>query len=175
MTSVLARCVVKYGTTAGTASEDHDREGFFVKNEFRFYHHLRVRYAEIDGQKIVFNAHYLTYLDIAITEYFRELLGDTWMKEFEDSFDIALVKSTLEFKRPARLDDWLSIGCRIKKLGNSSFTATFQISQKDEAEPNPILLAEQIHVNFDPVTGRSRPIPETVRERILRFEDDPGL
>ena len=36
-----------------------------------FTHSLRVRYAEVDSQGIVFNANYLNYLDVAITEYFR--------------------------------------------------------------------------------------------------------
>jgi len=44
-----------------------------MKKEFNFLHTLRVRYAEIDGQSIVFNAHYLTYISVAILEYFRNL------------------------------------------------------------------------------------------------------
>jgi hypothetical protein len=38
-----------------------------------FRHRLRVRYGEIDSQAVLFNARYLDYVDIAITEYFRGL------------------------------------------------------------------------------------------------------
>ena len=38
-----------------------------------FRHRVRVRYGEIDSQAVLFNARYLDYADIAITEYFRGL------------------------------------------------------------------------------------------------------
>ena len=40
---------------------------------YKFFHTLRVRYAEVDAQGIVFNSHYLTYFDCAITEYYRKI------------------------------------------------------------------------------------------------------
>jgi acyl-CoA thioester hydrolase len=58
---------------------------------YPFVHTLRVRYAEIDGQKIVYNAHYLTYLDLAFTEYFRAI-GIQFVEA--SAFDTALVKAT---------------------------------------------------------------------------------
>jgi YbgC/YbaW family acyl-CoA thioester hydrolase len=43
------------------------------RSDFRFLHRLRVRWAEIDMQKIVFNGHYLTYLDTAVTAYWSKV------------------------------------------------------------------------------------------------------
>src|SRR5262245_22519326 len=40
-----------------------------AKKDFRFVHRLRVRWAEVDRQGIVFNGHYLTYFDVGVTEY----------------------------------------------------------------------------------------------------------
>ena len=34
-----------------------------------FTHRIRVRYAEVDGQGVVFNAHWLTYFDEASTRF----------------------------------------------------------------------------------------------------------
>ncbi|QQK79972.1 acyl-CoA thioesterase [Salicibibacter cibi] len=139
-----------------------------MENTFRFSHEIRVRYSEIDGQGIVFNAHYMTYLDVAVIEYFRTVLGENWLETYSKSFDIALVKSTLEFQKPARLDEQLSIWCRIKHLGNSSFTTAFQMTKKNE---DAILLeAEQIHVNYDASEGKAVPIPEKVRSLIEQYE-----
>lgn len=44
-----------------------------MREEFWFHFPFRVRYSEVDAQAVVFNAHYLTYFDTAITEYFRAL------------------------------------------------------------------------------------------------------
>ena len=43
------------------------------RSDFRCFHRLRVRWSEVDIQKIVFNAHYLTYADCAMIEYWRAL------------------------------------------------------------------------------------------------------
>ena len=63
--------------------------------KFSLVHPLRVRWAEADMQGVVFNAHYLAYFDIAITEYWRVLAkGDhAWLAEtFEHLF---VVKSSV--------------------------------------------------------------------------------
>ncbi|GAX89804.1 acyl-CoA thioesterase [Effusibacillus lacus] len=136
---------------------------------YRFFYRLRVRYSEIDGQKIVFNAHYLTYLDCAVTEYFREGLGFN-MTELAESgeFDIVLAKTTLEFKRPAHLDDWLTVWCKTDEMGKSSIKINFAITR--EGEEKPLLLAQTIYVSYDPETKSSRPIPDFVRQRIREYE-----
>jgi len=41
------------------------------RQDFRFFHRMRVRWAEVDMQKIVFNAHYLMYFDTAVADYWR--------------------------------------------------------------------------------------------------------
>ena len=43
------------------------------RNDFSFFHSLRVRWSEVDPQGIVFNGSYLTYADVATTEYYRHL------------------------------------------------------------------------------------------------------
>src|SRR5688500_13394509 len=42
-------------------------------DDFTCSHRLRVRWAEVDAQGIVFNGHYLTYFDVGMTEYLREI------------------------------------------------------------------------------------------------------
>ena len=41
----------------------------------RFHYRMRVPWAEVDMQKIVFNAHYLMYLDTAMAEYWRHRIA----------------------------------------------------------------------------------------------------
>ena len=70
-------------------------------------HRIRVRYAEVDGQGVVFNAHWLTYFDETCTR-FVESWGfgpDFWINEF----DVMLVKAVLEWSGPARFDEWVEV------------------------------------------------------------------
>ncbi|MGE5544693.1 MAG: acyl-CoA thioesterase [Bacillota bacterium] len=135
---------------------------------YRFRHQLRVRYAEIDGQMIVFNSHYLTYLDIGITEYFRNLGMAMTNPTEKPVFDFALVKTTLEFKGSGFFDDILNIYVKVSKLGKSSFVTNFMI--RKEGETAPIVLAESIYAGYDMTVKRSVPIPDEVRNLIETFE-----
>ena len=151
---------------------------------YRFSYRLRVRYSEIDGQKVVFNAHYMTYIDCAVTEYHRDLhsfptrrssdlfleglaLDLTTLAE-EGKFDIVLVKSTLEYKKPARVNEWLTVWCRMKKIGRSSMTMDFVITK--EGESDPLVTAEIVYVCYDALNEKAMPVPTFVRKRIEVFE-----
>jgi YbgC/YbaW family acyl-CoA thioester hydrolase len=73
-----------------------------TRDDFRFFHRLRVRWAEVDMQKIVFNAHYLMYFDTAISDYWRALA-----LPYEESMhsldgDLYVVKATVEYHASAR-------------------------------------------------------------------------
>lgn len=138
-----------------------------------FQYRLRVRYSEIDGQKIVFNAHYLNFLDVTILEYFRAVLGEHWLTEYEVRFNIVLRHANLSFVRSAMMDDWLIIGCRTIKFGNSSSTVEFVIVRQDEPK-QPLLQAEIVYVNVDAETGEALAIPDDVREAVIRYEQAHG-
>ena len=134
---------------------------------YRFSHPIRVRYSEIDGQKIVFNAHYSTYIDIATTEYFRHVLGDHLQLLAENhSFDPVVRKMTIEFIKPAKLDDVLDVYCRITKVGKTSFQLEHTIARGNEV----LLEAEVIQVNYDTRSGSSKAIPQEIKQTIAIFE-----
>lgn len=134
---------------------------------YHFYTSLKVRYSEIDGQKIVFNAHYMTYLDIGISDYYSQGLKLDGI--FEDgTFDFVLAKSTLEYKQSAKLNDVLDIWVRTAKVGRTSLVNEFVITRSGETEP--LILAEIIYVSIDPKTLKPQPVPDIVRNRIDEFE-----
>ncbi len=92
------------------------------RDQFWFFHPFRVRYSEIDGQGVVFNAHYLTYFDTTITEYFRALGYDQFADAKATGFDFHVVKSLIEYKAPVLFDWELDVGARVARIGNSSLT-----------------------------------------------------
>jgi YbgC/YbaW family acyl-CoA thioester hydrolase len=127
---------------------------------------LRVRWAEVDMQKIVFNAHYLTYIDTAIAEYWREI-GLPYPEGYVERYgsDIFLRKATVEYLGPARYDDELTVCCRVAKLGRSSMTFQFEIYRTAEM----LISAELVYVNADSAM-KAVPLPEDVRERVRKYE-----
>lgn len=132
-----------------------------------FSYDLRVRYSEIDGQKIVFNGNYLTYIDIGMTEYYRNILGDEWITHpHKYHFDPVVVKTTLEFKKPAQLDQVLSVFTKTRKIGNSSLTFDIEILH----EQTVILTADMVQVNCDLKSGASVSIPDIIKQKINDFE-----
>ena len=74
---------------------------------------------EGDAQGIVFNGAYLDYLEIAQAEYFRNLGFSIYQIARAGYFDSAVVKTTIEFKKPARIDQLLDLYTRVVRIGNT--------------------------------------------------------
>ncbi|MBU0807244.1 MAG: acyl-CoA thioesterase [Gammaproteobacteria bacterium] len=136
------------------------------REAFSFFHTLRVRWAEVDPQSIVFNGHYLTYADVAITEYFRAL-GIRYPDDLSrDGGDFFAIKTVLEYLAPARFDDELQIGIRVARLGGSSLSFAMGIWCGEQA----LTVGEVIYVHADRVTRSSSPLPAWLRDRVTAFE-----
>ena len=74
-------------------------------NGLNFNFKIRVRWAEVDPQEIVFNAKYLEYGEITVSEYYRNLGIKLYNKTSREYFDTALVKATIEFKQYAKVEE----------------------------------------------------------------------
>ncbi|MEL7938862.1 thioesterase family protein [Pseudomonas delhiensis] len=142
---------------------------FPERHEFHFFHGLRVRWSEVDPQGIVFNGNYLTYADVATTEYYRNLEIRYPADLLRGGGDLFAVKSSLEYFAPARYDDWLDMGVRVARLGRSSLT--FQVAIW--CEEQPLTLGELIYAYAND-QRQSQPLPDWLRERIAAFERLPA-
>ena len=140
-----------------------------MKSLFRFHHDIRVRFADTDLQAIVFNANYLTYYDVAWTEYFRAV-GFEWKDLLALGVDTVLARTTMEFKSPGRFDEILEVHTRVSKIGTTSLTFEFAIYP--QSEDRLIGTATSLYVCVDPKTLTSTPVPDDLRRRILEFEGD---
>lgn len=134
--------------------------------DFRFQEALRVRWVEVDLQKIVFNGHYLMYLDTAMAGYWRALA-----LPYEDSMahlagDLFVRKATLEYHAPAQYDDQLQIGLRCDRVGSSSITFGAAVFRDGQL----LVSGELVYVFADPVARRAQPVPASLRELMLGFE-----
>lgn len=137
-----------------------------TRDDFRFFHRLRVRWAEVDMQKIVFNAHYLMYFDTGVADYWRALGMPYEEGMHQLQGDIYVKKATVEFSASARMDDTLDVGLRCSRIGNSSMIFHGAIFRGEEL----LISCELVYVFADPATQTSRPVPPLLREMLTGFE-----
>ena len=121
-----------------------------------FIYEKRVRYHEIDAQAVVYNAHYLTYFDIALTEFARD---KGWLSAPYQGFDFHVVKAEVNYRKPMRLDEVVKIGASVKRVGRSSVTFSIVIFTGDDDIRAD---GEVVWVWTDQETGRSAPLPEHI-------------
>jgi acyl-CoA thioester hydrolase len=137
-----------------------------AREDFRLSHALRVRWAEVDPQGIVFNANYLMYFDVAAAEYWREL-GFVYPDGFtRHGIDTFAVKATLEYHASARYDDVLDMLVRVSRLGRTSLRLVIEIHRG----PTHLVSGELIYVVAELETRKPTPIPDTLRSAILAYE-----
>ena len=134
--------------------------------DFKMHHRLRVRWAEVDLQKVVFNPHYLMYVDTAIADYWRSLALPYEQALAALGGELFVKKSTLEFHASAFYDDRLSVGLRCARIGNSSLQFLSGIFRGEEL----LVSAELIYVFADPLTRRALTVPDALRKTMLGFE-----
>jgi acyl-CoA thioester hydrolase len=140
-----------------------------VSTGFRFSTRLRVRWAEIDAQGVVFNGNYLTYFDVGVTEYWRAI-GLTYPDRFlAAGVDTFTVKTTIEYANPARYDDELDVCVRTAKLGRTSLTLAFEIRRGAER----LVTGDIVYVCVDPATRKPTPVPDVFRRTITEYEPTP--
>lgn len=136
------------------------------RSDFRFSHRLRVRWAEVDMQKIVFNSHYLMYVDTAIADYWRAMAMpyEQAMQTFEG--DLYVKKASIEYHASARLDDQLDIAIKCSRVGTSSILFVCAIFRGEAC----LINCDLVYVFADPATQTSKPVPLAFREILLAFE-----
>lgn len=137
-----------------------------AKSDFRFVHRLRVRWAEVDRQGIVFNGHYLTYFDVGITEYYRALGYPYPDGLAQHGTDLYVRKAEVEYHASAEYDDEIDICVRVERLGRSSFDFHLEILRAGQL----LVSGKVVYVNADPVARKSAPVPAFLRSAIKAFE-----
>ena len=136
------------------------------RSDFRFLDTLRVRWAEVDMQKIVFNGHYLTYIDTAVAGYWRALAMPYEATMAQLGSDLFVRKATLEYEGSARYDEQLAVGVRCARVGNSSLSFSAAVFRGEQR----LVLAELVYVHADPAAQASRPVPAALRDLFTAFE-----
>lgn len=136
------------------------------RKDFRLAHRLRVRWAEVDMQKIVFNGHYLMYFDTAMADYWRALAVPYEQAMHQLGGDLYVKKASVEYFASAKYDDVLDVCLKCTRLGNSSLTFTGGIFSGSKL----LVSGELIYVYANPATQTSQPIPAALRSVFENYE-----
>jgi acyl-CoA thioester hydrolase len=124
-----------------------------------FTHELRVRYGECDTQGIVFNANFLAYVDVVVTEIWRESLG-SYELLLATGVDTVVAEANLRFLAPSRFDDILRIEGGFDGLGTTSTTLKLWFRRDDDL----LVEAEVRYVFVDLENWQKAEIPDAVRK-----------
>jgi acyl-CoA thioester hydrolase len=130
---------------------------------------MRVRWAEVDRQGVVFNPQYFAYFDVGVTEYWRAIgvrYPDDLAREGTDTF---AVSARADFHGSASFDDVVDLCCRIGKIGRTSIQFLFGVYRDEEH----LTSGEIIYVNVHLATRAAVPWPQSLRDAIAAFERTP--
>jgi acyl-CoA thioester hydrolase len=123
---------------------------------------VRVYYEDTDFSGIVYHANYLRYMERGRTDYLR-LLGTDHRVLFEETekeapgFAFVVRSMSIDFLKPARMDDVLEILTEPREVKGASITLQQRVVRGDE-------LLVEAHVRVAFVSGgRARPIPKPLR------------
>ncbi len=133
--------------------------------DFKFCHRTRVRYGEVDQQGVVFNARYLDYGDIAVTEYWRAV---GFRFSGEDVMEFHVARAEVDFKKPIYPDEEIALWARTERVGNSSMTVLVELHGGAGDDLRAIIREVQVHVDL--ATHRPIAIPDAVKARFLDFD-----
>lgn len=140
-----------------------------ARADFRFSYSLRVRWAEVDRQNIVFNGHYLTYFDVGVTEYYRAIGKPYPDAILAEGSDLYAKKAEIEYHVSAEYDDVIDVCVRVSRIGRSSFEFTIELYRASEL----LVTGSLIYVNADPATRKSAPLAESLTSAFRDFESLP--
>lgn len=122
-------------------------------------------------QGIVFNGHYLTYFDVAFTEYWRATGLPNVLAQAAAGRELFARKATIEYQDSARFDDVLDIGVRCAALGRSSLRFAIEIHRGEQH----LVTGELVYVYADTALRKGVPVPDEWRNTIRELETCPPM
>ncbi len=129
---------------------------------------VRVYYEDTDAGGVVYHSQYLNFMERARTEWLRNLgFEQTYLR---DKLDVMIVvcSAQLDFKKPAKFNDLLTITSEIVKIGRSSFEVAQTLTIESVTAASTILVQGLVKVAcVNPHTFRPVAIP---KEILLKLE-----
>ena len=123
---------------------------------------IQIRFRDTDAMGHVNNAVYLTYLEIARTAYWHQVLGVANYNEV----DFIVARAEIDFLKPLLIQDETTVWIRVTEIGEKSFRFAYELVTAGGVAAR----AETTQVMFDYAAGRSKVMAPAQRSAILAFE-----
>lgn len=138
------------------------------KADFAFSTRFRVRWSEVDPQGVVFNARYLDYADIGITEYYRALDRDFWKEPLE----FHVKRATVTWSKPTKPDEMIDVFVRTARTGTTSVTQLIEIhGANDTGDEDLRAEVELVNVHVDLAEHRPMPLPDWLPAMYAKLDE----
>jgi acyl-CoA thioester hydrolase len=127
---------------------------------------ISVRWGDMDSMGHVNNAQYFTYCESARMSYFAAV---RMVEHREDErHGPALAAANLNFRQQVRYPAELEVATRVTEIGRSSFKMEYELLHR--GTDDRVADGVGVIVWVDYATGKSIPLPESLKEEIRRFE-----
>jgi acyl-CoA thioester hydrolase len=137
--------------------------------DFAFTHSFRVRWSETDAQGVVFNARYLDYADIAITEYWRAVGFREAHPDLPLEFHVK--RATVTWAKPILPDEMLVVMARTAKAGNTSVVFQVEIhGLRADGDDDLRAEVELVYVHVDLASHRPISLPGWLMPTFSAFD-----
>jgi acyl-CoA thioester hydrolase len=124
---------------------------------------MRVRYAECDAQSAVFNANYLAYFDVGITELWRGIGG--YEEMVARGLDLVVAEARVRYLSPLRFDEEFDVVITVADIGTTSMRTELTLERDGE----PVAEGELRYVFIATDGGGKTPVPDPLRDQLARF------
>ena len=137
-----------------------------MREQFRHFEPIAVRWGDMDAMGHVNNAAYFTYCESARMSYFRVIDLDRLREE--PHHGPAVVTATCNFHRQLHYPAELEVAARASKIGGKSFTLEYVLFRRSSDEV--VADGSSVVVWVDYEAGKAIPLPAALREAIGRLE-----
>jgi len=125
---------------------------------------VRVYWEDTDGGGVVYYANYLKFMERARTEWLRTLGHSQAELAERFGFVFAVVEVKVNYRRPARLDDELTVTCLPVPEGRASIRFKQVIVRKTSGQEDETLADGEVRVAcVDAKTFRPRALPDFIK------------
>ena len=135
-------------------------------SNYKFKTPIYIRFSDLDAFGHVNNAVYLTFFEIARTDYFKEIIQWDW-----NETNLILGKSEINYLKPLKLGDEIFCYVRTSRIGNSSFDVDYVIVKLTETgEEQTCTTGQTVCIHYDYKAYKSIAIPEEEKRKMMEFE-----
>ena len=129
---------------------------------------IQLRFNDIDQMGHVNNAVIMEFFDLGKSEYFTAI----GLPPEEGEFTVMVVRVEVDFHKQMHYHDHIHVTTLVDHFGTKSLAMRQQVVDSETGEP--FATCRTVMSGYSRTTQKAAVIPDTIKERILRYEQDSG-